>query len=150
MRKFSRYQKNLKVEGNRVISYTTKVARIEGQYLIELGHWSQTTTKHVNYAAKELGLTVVRHDQELPEGVEKDQNVDSELGGVLKLAGVFGAMMDLTTDPNNEESRIDTLEGKKRILRATPGISLPDDFDQLPIEEQEKRVNKALEFARGQ
>lgn len=56
-----RYQQNLRVEGNKVISYTTHVATIDGQNLIQLGYWSMTTQKHINYVAKEYGLTIIKN-----------------------------------------------------------------------------------------
>lgn len=56
-----RYQQNLRVEGNKVISYTTHVATIDGQNLLELGYWSKTTKKHINYVAKEYGLTIIKN-----------------------------------------------------------------------------------------
>ena len=56
MKKFNRYQANLAVVGNQVISYTTHVATIEGDTLRVLGYWSQTTSKHINYVAAQLGL----------------------------------------------------------------------------------------------
>jgi hypothetical protein len=59
MTKFKRYQANLRVVDNRVISYTTHVATIEGSTLRVLGYWSQTTSKHINYVASELGLKKV-------------------------------------------------------------------------------------------
>jgi hypothetical protein len=55
-----RYKQNLKIEGNKVISYTTNVAKIEGQNLIQLGWWSVTTQKHINYVAKELNLNLIK------------------------------------------------------------------------------------------
>jgi len=59
MTKFKRYQANLRVVDNRVISYTTHVATIEGDTLRVLGYWSKTTTKHINYVASELSLKKV-------------------------------------------------------------------------------------------
>jgi len=56
----NRYKKNLRVEGDKVISYTTEVAKIAGNKLIVLGYWSQTTSKHVNYVAQELNLSIVK------------------------------------------------------------------------------------------
>jgi hypothetical protein len=56
-----RYQQNLRVEGNKVISYTTHVATIDGENLIQLGWWSVTTQKHINYVAKEYGLTIIKN-----------------------------------------------------------------------------------------
>ena len=60
MQSFDRYKQNLKREGNYIISYTTKVAEIKGDELHQLGWWSTTTQKHINYAAKELGLKLVK------------------------------------------------------------------------------------------
>lgn len=60
MRKFDKYKQNLKQDGNKIISYTTHVATIEGETLKQLGWWSVTTQKHINYAANELGLTLIR------------------------------------------------------------------------------------------
>ena len=55
-----RYKQNLRIEGNRVISYTTHVATIDGNKLHELGWWSVTTQKHINYVAKELNLQLIK------------------------------------------------------------------------------------------
>lgn len=51
-----KYKQNLRVEGNNVISYTTHVATIEGNELIQLGSYSATTQKHINYVAREFNL----------------------------------------------------------------------------------------------
>tara|TARA_R110002096_G_scaffold387126_1_gene581283 strand:+ start:1928 stop:2110 length:183 start_codon:yes stop_codon:yes gene_type:complete len=58
---FSKYAQNLRREGNFIISYTTKVAEIKGDELHQLGYWSVTTQKHINYAAKELELTLIKN-----------------------------------------------------------------------------------------
>jgi hypothetical protein len=60
MRKFNRYKDNLRMVGNDVWSYSTIVARRDGDILKVLGWWSRTTTKHVNYVANELGLTLIK------------------------------------------------------------------------------------------
>ena len=59
MTKLKRYQVNLRIDRDRVISYATHVATIEGSTLRVLGYWSKTTTKHINYVAAELGLKKV-------------------------------------------------------------------------------------------
>ena len=59
--KFSKYNQNLKQEGNFIISYTTKVAEIKGDELQQLGYWGKTTQKHINFAAKELELTLIKY-----------------------------------------------------------------------------------------
>jgi hypothetical protein len=62
--KFPKRKKNLQlVEGvdgfKYVKSYDTLVARIEpGVAVHQLGWWSVTTQKHINYAAAQLGLPV--------------------------------------------------------------------------------------------
>jgi hypothetical protein len=56
-----KYQQNLRIEDNKVISYTTHVATIEGNNLIQLGYWSMTTQKHINYVAAEYGLTIIKN-----------------------------------------------------------------------------------------
>ena len=55
-----KYKQNLRLEGNKVISYTTHVATINGNDLIQLGYWSQTTQKHINYVANELNLNLIK------------------------------------------------------------------------------------------
>ena len=54
----TRYKTNLKILENKVYSYNTHVATIEDKYLYELGYWSVTTKKHINYVARELSLEI--------------------------------------------------------------------------------------------
>jgi hypothetical protein len=63
MRTFRKYKQNLRLIGNNVWSYSTIVAKIEDDKLIQLGYWSVTTQKHINYAAKELNLTLIRNNK---------------------------------------------------------------------------------------
>ena len=60
MRKLDKYKQNLTILGNKVWSYSTHVATIEDSKLIQLGYWSQTTPKHINYVATELDLKLVK------------------------------------------------------------------------------------------
>jgi len=55
-----RYRDNLHIDGDKVISYITHVATINGDKLIVLGYYSQTTSKHINYVAREKNLTIVK------------------------------------------------------------------------------------------
>ena len=60
LQKLDKYKQNLSiVNGVNVYSYTTNVADIKGDELHVFGYFSQTTTKHINYVAKEFGLTIV-------------------------------------------------------------------------------------------
>ena len=64
MTNFKRYKQNMRMvsfDGDSYVqSYSTRVAKIEGDKLRQLGWWSVTTQKHINYAAKELGLELVK------------------------------------------------------------------------------------------
>ncbi len=59
--KFTLYQKNLRVKDNKVMSYDTHVATIEGNELIQIGYWSMTTQKHINYVAEQLNLILIKN-----------------------------------------------------------------------------------------
>ena len=65
MKTFDRYKKNLRLTGNDIISYNTHVAEIKVGKLYKL-KWnvrgmtsSPTTTKHINYIARELNLEII-------------------------------------------------------------------------------------------
>ena len=60
MYKLSKYKQNLTIKGNQVWSYTTHVATIAEDKLYQLGFWSMTTQKHINYVASELDLTLIK------------------------------------------------------------------------------------------
>ena len=60
MRTLPKYKQNLKILGNEVWSYSTVVARIQGNDLYQLGYWSQTTQKHINYVADYLDLILIK------------------------------------------------------------------------------------------
>lgn len=59
---FDKYKQNLKVEDGYVYSYNTKVAKIndDDKTIKPLGYWSMTTSKHINYVAREFGYKVVK------------------------------------------------------------------------------------------
>lgn len=55
-----KYKKNLRIKGDKVYSYNTHVATIDGTSLIQLGYWSMTTQKHINYVASQLDLQLIK------------------------------------------------------------------------------------------
>jgi hypothetical protein len=67
MRRFSRYKQNLAIvtteKGDFIRSYSTNVAKIDygTKAARQLGWWSATTQKHINYACRELGLKLDRN-----------------------------------------------------------------------------------------
>lgn len=62
MTNLNKYKQNLSivyVDNVRYIkSYQTLVARIEENEIIQLGYWSMTTQKHINYVASVLNLPI--------------------------------------------------------------------------------------------
>jgi hypothetical protein len=60
MTNLKKYKQNLRIIGCDVISYTTTVAEIQGENLKQLGYWSVTTQKHINYVARELNLKLIK------------------------------------------------------------------------------------------
>ena len=66
MRTFNRYKQNLRQHNDEIWSYSTHVATIiydennQPSHLKQLGWWSVTTQKHINYAANELNLIVIK------------------------------------------------------------------------------------------
>ena len=57
MNTLDKYKMNLKVDDAFVYSYDTKVATIDhiNKRVKPLGWWSVTTSKHINYVAREYG-----------------------------------------------------------------------------------------------
>ena len=60
MRTLDKYKQNLRILDCQVWSYSTHVATIENNDLIQLGYWSQTTQKHINYVADQLDLILIK------------------------------------------------------------------------------------------
>ncbi len=67
----NKYKQNLNVIGNKVYSYNTHVATINGTQLIQLGLWSVTTQKHINYVAQELNLTQIKNNSTFDKNLKK-------------------------------------------------------------------------------
>ena len=55
-----KYKQNLNVINQNVYSYNTHVATISGNTLKQLGWWSVTTQKHINYVANQFNLTLIK------------------------------------------------------------------------------------------
>jgi hypothetical protein len=55
-----KYKQNLRIHNNEVWSYSTKVALIQGGKLVQLGYWSVTTQKHINYVADYYDLELIK------------------------------------------------------------------------------------------
>ncbi len=60
MRTFNKHKEKLREHDGDIWSYTTKVATIVGDTLVVPKWHSVTTSRHINYAADQLGLQVVK------------------------------------------------------------------------------------------
>lgn len=65
VKRLPRHKKNLCIVKDTqgvyyVKSYSTLVARVTPKALIQLGWWSVTTQRHINYAARELSLPILK------------------------------------------------------------------------------------------
>jgi len=56
-----KYKQNLRILGNDVYSYSTHVATIHQDKLLQHGWWSVTTQKHINYVANEYNLVIEKN-----------------------------------------------------------------------------------------
>lgn len=66
---------NLAIIDGYIVSYETKVAKIENDKIVELGKYSKTTSRHISYAAKQLNLpiqksTEKKQSEKLPYGTK--------------------------------------------------------------------------------
>jgi hypothetical protein len=67
MRKLTKYRENLRIVhhdgADWIQSYATLVAKIDYNTRTAqvMGWWSQTTSKHINYACNELNLTQIKN-----------------------------------------------------------------------------------------
>lgn len=59
--RFPKYKSNLTYDKEWVYSYNTPVGQIKDDLLISDRFWSVTTTKHLNYAASELKLKLIKN-----------------------------------------------------------------------------------------
>lgn len=63
---FVKIANNLFLRDHVIISYTTEVADLEGDKIVSRGHYSRTTTKHLDKASIALGKSVVMKNAKTP------------------------------------------------------------------------------------
>lgn len=69
-----------------------------------------------------------------------DKRERGEFDKRYKPVKMVAALGDILCNTTEEKAN-----WKKRMIGTIPGIEFPDDFDNLPAEEKERRLNKALE-----
>ena len=134
----TRYKENLSVSDGYIYSYDTRVAKIvhRKRLICQLGWWSVTTQKHINYVANEYNYELDRYYYKGNKTDDKTEDKTSNIFNMLKNVCAVGNILNDTKE--------DKVKFNKRMLSAS-GVTFPDDFDTLPLEEQEKRINLALD-----
>lgn len=131
-----KYKKNLRIEGDKVWSYKTHVATISGDKLIVHGHWTVTTSKHINYVARELGLGKIVGPREFSKQKDGGALILKRTAAVAKLGEFFG------------QTQKEKNDWKARMLKAglgNSGFEMPADWDELDEETKEARLNAAID-----
>ena len=131
-----KYKKNLKIEGDKVWSYTTHVATIKGNELIVHSYWSVTTSKHINHVADVYGLKKVEGKSDEGQKEERDDTIG------LKNIAMVAKMGDILCEGKKEKN-----DWKARMIKAgleNRGLIMPDDWDSLSEDEKERRLNGAI------
>lgn len=134
-----KYKANLRIEGNKVYSYNTHVATIDCNKLLVHGYWSMTTTKHVNYVAKEYGLQIADSKALKDAEPKPESNPFKTVALIASLGKIIGG-----AETVKEEN-----DWKKRMLTAgmgSAGLSFPDDWDSLTEEEKARRLDGAIDI----
>ena len=134
-------------------SYSTIVA-FDGPsgLVVSENCWSSTTGKHLNWISRNKDIRLKR--SEFEQELKRVQNgnygaLGQEAPDHLKTVGLVSAMFGILSK-NDKEAKV---KYQKRFYENVPGLQFPDDWDQLSVEEKEKRldgVNKiALEKREG-
>lgn len=146
----------VRIEGDKkiLISYSTEVAYIQNGKAVVNGHYSQTTGRHIREFLKQNGfeanipfdkiLEKYKEPKELEQQRKKEEakRVNEQFSTVGKIAALGEIFANTPKEKN---------DWKARMLKAgLPGLSIPEDWDSLSEEEKEKRLNKVIEFSKGE
>ena len=102
--------------------------------VIEIGKWSSTTTKHVNYASRELGFELVKY---------KLNKIVEETNHTFDMMNIFLKLGSLVEHKNTLEEKV---AYKERIIFSTmrnliPNWEQPNDWSKISLEEKLERLN---------
>ena len=136
-------------------SYVTPVAfeTAAGYLHVSKNVWSVTTGRHLTW------IDGGNHDNRIEHGefkklLDKFRNKSEpeqkpeQKPDHLKTVGLVSAMFGILSE-NDKEAKV---KYQKRFYEKVPGLQFPDDWDQLSVEEKEKRldgVNKIALEKRG-
>ena len=125
-------------------SYNTLIAIGD---LISTNQWSVTTGKHLYWINPNKDIRVNDFEEQARKILSKD-NLISDFDH-LKTVSAISSIFSLMANDETEEAKRKTNEQRKRFYETIEGISFPNDWDNLSVEDQEKRLNKTDQFGRG-
>ena len=125
-------------------SYNTLIAIGD---LISSNQWSVTTGKHLYWINPNKNIRVNDFDEQARKILSKD-NLMSDFDH-LKTVSAISSIFSLMANDETEEAKRKTNDQRKRFYETIEGISFPDDWDSLSVEDQERRLNKTDQFGRG-
>jgi hypothetical protein len=74
---------NLFISGNKIISYETEVAQIKKGVIVELGKFSRTTSKQIQYVSRITGMPIRYSDTRKTNFWKFDMGVKIELSNTI-------------------------------------------------------------------
>ena len=125
-------------------SYNTLIAIGD---LISSNQWSVTTGKHLYWINPDKDIRVNDFEEQARKILSKD-NLISDFDH-LKTVSAISSIFSLMANDETEEAKRKTNDQRKRFYETIEGISFPDDWDSLSVEDQEERLNKTDQFGRG-
>ena len=142
-------------------SYSTPVAfEYKGALHISVNVWSVTTAKHLNWIEDYCNVT--RKETRLDNTIFEERLAEYQqlrkagpvppCGGSgipepvdnLKVVSGVAAAFGLLADNKEQKNKF-----QKKFFETIPGISFPQDWDQLPEEEKEKRLAAVIKAGRN-
>tara|TARA_X000001388_G_scaffold73550_2_gene65420 strand:- start:4 stop:489 length:486 start_codon:yes stop_codon:yes gene_type:complete len=115
--------------------------------LISSNQWSVTTAKHLYWINPDKDIRVNDFEEQARKILSKD-NLISDFDH-LKTVSAISSIFSLMANDETEEAKRKTNDQRKRFYETIEGISFPDDWDSLSVENQEERLNKTDQFGRG-
>jgi len=104
--------------------------------------WSVTTAKHLNWIEDWAGYPRKQNRlkrDEFKKAFDQARKMREEgPTDMLKTTGTISKLFGLMSGDMDKGKQLDQ---KKRFFEIS-GLTFPDDWDSLPIEEKEKRINK--------
>ena len=125
-------------------SYNTLIAIGD---LISSNQWSVTTGKHLYWINPDKDIRVNDFEEQARKILSKD-NLISDFDH-LETVSAISSIFSLMANDETEEAKRKTNDQRKRFYETIEGISFPDDWDSLSVEDQEERLNKTDQFGRG-